>query len=244
MADAPLTTTVAPGELRACLVIHLLHIRKTGGSALWHAIKAHARTDRRAIIHHPHTTLLSHVPRGEKAIFFLRDPLTRFVSGFYCRQRQGLPRYDSPWKHGERAAFERFHTPNELARTLSSPHRVQRELAWAAMGNIQHLCSTLTWLESEAYLRSRLPEIFYIGFQETLNEDFEHLKQKLSLPAPLRISDDEVAAHRNPAHLDYHLDDLAVANLRAWYETDQCILDFCRTHAEELNRRAAPVQGA
>ena len=81
---------------------------------------------------------------------------------------------------------------------------------------------------SSARGRTSLPEIFYIGFQETLNEDFEHLKQKLGLPAHLRLSDDEVAAHRNPAHLDYHLDDLAVANLRAWYETDQRMLDFCR----------------
>jgi hypothetical protein len=225
------------GDRRAGLVIHLLHVRKTGGTALWHALEAHARADRRVIVHHPHGTLLRDIPPGELAIFLLRDPLTRFVSGFYCRQREGRPRYDSPWKTGERAAFERFRSPNELARTLSSPDRVQRELAWAAMGSIQHLASTLTWLESEAYLGSRLQDVFFIGFQETLNEDFDRLKQKLGLPADLRLSGDEIAAHRNPARLDYHLDDLAVANLGAWYEADQRILDFCRRRAPEVNAR-------
>jgi hypothetical protein len=229
--------TDAPGEREAGLVVHLLHIRKTGGTVLWHALEPHARTDRAVLVRHPHATQLRDVPPGEKAVFFLRDPLTRFVSGFYCRQRQGRPRYDSPWKAGERVAFERFHTPNELARALSSSDRVRREHAWAAMGTIQHLCSTLTWLESEEYVRSRLDDVFYIGFQETLRDDFERLKEKLGLPAEMRLSEDAVEAHRNPQHLDYRLDDLAAANLRAWYESDQHILDFCRTQAAAVNER-------
>jgi hypothetical protein len=234
--------TDAPGERHSGLVVHLLHVRKTGGTVVWHAIEPHARTDGRVIVHHPHGTLLRDVPPGEKAIFFLRDPITRFVSGFYCRQRQGRPRYDSPWKPGERVAFERFESPNDLATALSSADRVRRQHAWSAMGAIQHLCSTLTWLENEAYLRSRLPDIFYIGFQESLGEDFERIKQKLDLPADLRLTDDEVAAHRNPAHLDYHLDDVAVANLRAWYEADQSMLDYCRSLATEVNGRPACSQ--
>lgn len=237
MSDRSPGRTDAPGDTRAKRVIHLLHIRKTGGTVLWHALKEHANSDRHTIVHHPHGTLLHHVPSGELVIFALRDPFTRFVSGFYCRQREGRPRYNSPWKPGERIAFERFRTPNDLARTLSSPDKIQREFAWAAMGSIEHLCTTLTWLESETYLRTRLPDIFFIGFQETLNDDFERLKQKLGLAVDLWLSDDEVAAHRNPAHLDYHLDDLAVANLAAWYEADQRILDFCRRHAPEINAR-------
>jgi hypothetical protein len=225
-------------------VIHLLHVRKTGGTVLWHGLAAHARTDRYSIVHHPHATLLRHVPPGELAVFILRDPITRFVSGFYCRQREGRPRYDSPWKAGERLAFAQFASPNELARSLSSPRRAEREAAWAAMGTIQHLSSTLTWLESEEYLRSRLGDLFYIGFQKTLNEDFERLKEKLGLPAELTLTDDEIEAHRNPAHLDYHLDERAVANLRAWYEADQRILDYCRTHAAEVNARLIPARGA
>jgi Sulfotransferase family len=231
---------VAPGKV----LIHLLHIRKTGGTVLKHALDASARMDRCEILQHGHGTLLRHVPQGEQVIFFLRDPLTRFVSGFYCRQRQGLPRYNSPWKPDERAAFEQFSSPNELARTLCSSDRARRQLAWTAMGSIQHLCSTLTWLEGEAYLRSRLPDLFYIGFQETLNRDFESLKHKLGLPEDLRLSDDEVAAHRAPAHFSYHLDDVAKANLREWYDADQRMVDFCRTHAAQINGRPFPGEKA
>jgi Sulfotransferase family len=231
--------------MAACeITVHVLHVPKTGGTVLKHALEAYPRTDRCAIIQHAHGTFLRDVPAGEQVIFLLRDPLTRFVSGFYSRQRNGYPRYNGSWKPGERAAFERFSSPNELARTLSSSEREQRQLAWSAMGSIQHLCSTLAWLEGEAYLRSRLPDIFYIGFQETLNQDFDYLRPKLGLPEELKLSDDEVVAHRNPAHLDYHLDDLAAANLREWYQADQRLLDFCRSHAPQVNARPASVQAA
>jgi Sulfotransferase family len=234
-----LVPVCAPHEPRAddTTVVHLIHVRKTGGTALRHAFDAHPRTERYRIVHHGHGTLLRDVPVAEKAIFFLRDPVARFVSGFYCRQRMGQPRYTSPWTAGERAAFERFHTPNDLASTLSSTDETEKSLAQDAMRAIRHLCSVFTWLESEAFLRSRLPDIFYIGFQETLEQDFERLKHKLGLPPDLRLSEDETLAHRRPAHLDGRLDDVAIANLQAWYEADQKIIDVCRRLSVQINQR-------
>jgi hypothetical protein len=225
-------------EMDDAVVVHLIHVRKTGGTALKHAFDAYPRTDRYRILHHGHGTLLRDVPPSEKAIFFLRDPVARFVSGFYCRQRMGQPRYISPWTANERAAFEHFRTPNELASMLYSADESERSLAQEAMRAIQHLCSVFTWLESEAYLLSRLPDIFYIGFQETLSEDFERLKRKLGLRSELRLSEDEVLSHRRPAHLDGHLDDLAVENLRTWYETDRKIIDLCRMLSAQINGRS------
>ena len=215
--------------------VHLVHVPKTGGTVLKHALREYRLWNGGTIVLHGHDTGLGDVPPGDRVMFFLRDPLTRFVSAFYSRQRKGYPRFNGSWKPGEREAFERFQTPNELARTLSSSDRAQRELAWSAMGNIQHLRSTLTWLESEAYLRSRLEDIFYIGFQETLDRDFEGLKRKLGLPVELRLSGDEVEAHRNPARLDCRLDDLGVGNLREWYEADWRVVDFCRGQAPRVN---------
>jgi hypothetical protein len=237
--EAPGAVASGARGQRGAVRVHLLHIGKTGGTVLKHALEAHPRTSRFAIVLHDHGTRLRDVPEGEKVVFFLRDPLTRFVSGFYSRQRKGRPRHDSPWSRGERAAFERFRSPSELAIALSSPDATAQAHARRAMWAIHHLRSTLIWLESERCLASRLPDIFYIGFQETLNEDFERLKQKLGLPAGLLLSDDEVVAHKNPAHLDYRLGDLAVTNLRAWYRADQRMLDFCRAHAAEVNARPA-----
>ncbi len=46
--------------------------------------------------------ILRNITEGEGIIFFLRDPTSRFVSGFYSRQRQGQPRYYSPWSSDEK----------------------------------------------------------------------------------------------------------------------------------------------
>ena len=71
--------------------VHFLHIRKTGGTAVKHALKSHLRTRRYLIFLHKHNVKLKDVPVGDKVFFFLRDPVSRFVSGFYSKQRRGRP---------------------------------------------------------------------------------------------------------------------------------------------------------
>ena len=70
-----------------------LHIGKTGGSAVQHALRSLARED---IVLCGHDVSLNDVPRGAKAVASIRHPVDRFVSGFYSRLRQGLPRYNAP----------------------------------------------------------------------------------------------------------------------------------------------------
>ena len=53
------------------------------------------------------------------AIFPLRDPVTRFVSGFYSRLRRGRTAVLHPAHEAERKAFEWFPTPQELADALA-----------------------------------------------------------------------------------------------------------------------------
>ena len=57
---------------------------------------------------------------GEPVAFFVRHPVSRFVSGFNSRMRKGRPRRNVEWSEGERWSFERFRTPDELARALAS----------------------------------------------------------------------------------------------------------------------------
>ena len=59
-------------------------------------------------------SILNDVPAGEKVVFFTRDPVSRFISGFYSRKDgdhgtrfRGLPARKPP--------FPEFSTPNELA---------------------------------------------------------------------------------------------------------------------------------
>ena len=92
-------------------VVHFLHISKTGGTAVKHALHDSLALTRCALLLHGHRVKLMDVPDGEKAAFFLRDPVSRFCSGFYSRKRQGRPRFDFPWSPAEELAFGRFSTP-------------------------------------------------------------------------------------------------------------------------------------
>lgn len=220
--------------------VHLLHIGKTGGSAVKHALSGHLVSRDQVIYLHPHDVTLADVPAGDGVIFFLREPVSRFLSGFYSRQRQGKPRYHAPWSPEEKLAFERFATPNELAVALSSTDDDERAAAGRAMADIAHVRDGYAkWLLSEEYLRSRADDLLLIGFQEELARDFELLKSKLELPAGIALPDDDVLAHRNPDNLDTKLEATATENIKRWYEEDDRFIRVC----QELNERQDRVAG-
>lgn len=214
--------------------IHFLHIRKTGGTAIRYALQG-CVSKRYVVSLHGHGVKLRDLPRGEGVIFFVRDPVTRFVSGFYSRKREGRPRHYSPWRPGEEQAFSNFSSPNELAVALSSKDREERLRAIDAMENISHLSSHYwDWFESEEYFRSRLSDIFFIGFQETLNEDFERLKAKLGLIYDATLPTDATKSHRTPLNFDRTLNATAIRNLRNWYREDYEFVSLC----QEIEGRA------
>jgi hypothetical protein len=210
-------------------LVHFLHIGKTGGSALKHAFRAYPPEGRYQVVFHKHGVRLRDIREGEAFMFLVRDPISRFVSGFYSRQREGRPRRVSPWSPEEKAAFERFATPNELAVAITSPEVAERKAAHAAMSGIAHVRSSYwLWFEDEAYFRSRASDLFFIGFQERLSEDFEILRSRLGLPEEARLPFDATLAHRNPENLDKRLSTEAVENLERWYARDFEFLACCR----------------
>ncbi len=210
--------------------VHLLHIGKTGGTALKHALGSVADRPGRLILKlRRHGTTLRDVPPGDRVIFFLRDPVSRFISGFCSRQREGRPRYLFPHTEGERLAFATFQNPNDLALALSSVDPVRKERAFAAMREIGHVKHGYArWLHSADSLRARVADLFFIGWQETLADDFALLKAKLSLDPRLRLPDDEITAHRSPPDVARRLDDVATQNLRSWYADDYALIRECR----------------
>lgn len=145
----------------------ILHNRKTGGTALRDVIKQHVRI-------HPDASLQSFghsmtFPRFNKkypqakVIFFIREPLSRFVSGFYSRLRQGQPRYNTPWTKQEAKAFSYFKTPNALAEALSSEQFAIRRRAMHAMRAIGHVRHTyVEFLGSVAFLEKHAHKIFLL----------------------------------------------------------------------------------
>lgn len=205
--------------------VHYLHIGKTGGTAVKAALEAAAAPRRIRLFLHPHKVTLQDIPVNESCFFFVRDPLNRFVSGFYSRQRQGRPRHNWAWTPDEEAAFKVFPTPNALAVSLSSEDEALRQAAADAMNSIRHVRDSLwRWLVDEEYLRSRRESVLFVGSQEHLEQDFASLTRMLGISAEL--PNDEVHAHRNPTHLDRRLEETAIKNLRNWYERDYACLDL------------------
>src|SRR5205085_937617 len=88
------------------------------------------------------------------------------------------------------------------------------------------------WFGDPDSFRRRLGDVFFIAFQESLDDDFELLKQKLGLPSEARLPCEEAAAHRTPASFPRALSDQARANLERWYADD---IEFVR-----LSRQLAP----
>jgi hypothetical protein len=217
-------------------IVHVLHIGKTGGTAVKHALAPVLSTAVPGLQLHQHQTRLRDIPCGEQVVFFVRDPISRFVSGFHSRQRQGQPRHNFPWSDGERQAFAQFSTPAELGIALSSLDSDRRTAALQAMKNIGHVRSSYwDWFDNEAYFLSRTRDLFFIGFQETLAEDFGRLRCKLHLRDTVRLPDDDVLAHRSPSGLDRELNEAARRNLTQWYARDYRFVELCREIAHELH---------
>lgn len=218
--------------------VHFLHIGKTGGTAVRNALQDH-RWGRYNLAFHPHETLLTDVPRGELVVFLLRDPVTRFVSGFDNQRRHGAPFYEGRWTEEEQIAFERFDTASGLATALGSADGSQREAAEAAMSAIHHLRQPFWfWFRDEAYFRSRIDDVLFVGFQETLGEDFKALREKLELPDSVRLPEDDRRAQRRPDEAR-PLSASEARTVRDWYAADY---HFIRLVEETLLDRPAPIE--
>lgn len=212
--------------------ISVLHIGKTGGTALKGGLSSYMRQtgDRRFALHgHDDTLERIWAADPRRPVFFaVRDPITRFVSGFSSRLRRGRPRYDVPWTDDETIAFSRFPSPNALGEALSD--REHRAAAVAAMSQIRHVNTALVdWLVSPTYLEQHADKILYIAHQSDLTADEKQICEVLGVPAPL-LPDDDIGAHRTPAGMATRLSDLAKANLAHWYALDFAVYDWCLEH--------------
>lgn len=199
--------------------IQFLHIGKTGGNAVRAALRP--LIDDGRVVWHRHAVNLADIAPGQAVAFFVRDPVSRFVSGFNSRLRCGRPAKSSPWKPDERTAFERFPTPDALASALAGPEGEARDAAKAAMHAIAHVNKPLShFLTSADLVESRRDDIRFIGFQETLAADFQRMTTVLGLPAEIKLPEDPVVAHRTPEGFETGLSDAGRAAIEAWYAED------------------------
>jgi hypothetical protein len=220
--------------------IHVLHIGKTGGSAIKHALSQAQHDASFELVFHGHDTALSAIEPAEPVMFSLREPVGRFVSAFHSRQRCGQPRYFFAWSELEQRVFAAFTTPEELALSLADRSDRHHPLALEALEGIRHFRRLNQWLGSETFLHSRASQILFVTFQETLNRDFETLRQVLELPASISLPTDDVQAHRNPAGLRKEIAAAGREALNSWYAEDACLIAACRRLMEERGYQPIP----
>ena len=219
--------------LDCCRVaVHFVHIGKTGGTAIKHVLRPIFRAETetalgKVILHKGHTFKLADVPRGDKAIFCVRDPLSLFVSAFHSRLRKGQPKFYFEWSPAEAAAFERFSTPQALAEGLGSDDEETRKAAEDAMKAIQHIRGIRRFLGSPKQVMAHRRQIAYIGRQETLDDDWHRIRALLELPEEIELPSDPKKAHRRTPSSDPALDPRAEEILRGYYRQDYEIIAAC-----------------
>jgi hypothetical protein len=207
---------------------HMIHIGKTGGTALKDSLKPVVMSGRYEIILHGHETCLDHIPVGEKVFFVLRDPVDRYVSGFNSRLRCGRPRYFTPWTPSEQVAFEEFGSADSLGRALSSATEGERSRALRAMMSIEHVCSSYWhWFSGRYDMERRADDLLFAAWFPDLSASFPRLRELLGLEDSVTLPDDDVRAHRTPSGVDRSLSALARTNLRYWYGCDYAFIEFC-----------------
>ena len=175
-----------------------------------------------------HGFTFSDLKKDELVFFVVRDPVSRFVSSFYSRKREGKPKNYNPWSDIERVSFGLFDTPNALAEALSSNDEDVKQAALKAMRGINHVKNHYwDWFKDEETLRNGSDKILYIMRQEYLTEDFDKFCNKFKLKLkPLPI--DPVKSHRNPLSSDSSISQKGLENLRRWYSSDFQFIEILR----------------
>lgn len=205
--------------------VHLLHIGKTGGTAIRHALRPYRQFFYNIQLH-GHGRSLAGVPRGEKVVLFLRSPHERLASGFYSRYRKGQPRYYKEWSAFEEKFFAAFKTPNEWAIALGDSSHPEHDLAVAGQNRVTHLKPYTSWCGSVEYFKSRSPDLLLVGCQETLDYDFVRLKRRLLIPPMASLPKDDISSHKTPAYMDKTLSEAAQSAVRTHYAGDYALHDF------------------
>jgi hypothetical protein len=200
--------------------IHFLHLGKNAGTEIARYIDA-LNTERGPvrIKKHGHNTFLRHLPATDRYFFSVRDPISRFQSGFYSRKRKGQPRIYSEWSAYERVAFDTFEHANDLAEALFRSDELGAA-AFGAMKSIRHTAQNqVDWFYGCGNLFKVRPPVAVIRHGH-FAADVMTLQRKLGVERPVLLPSDRVASHQNDYREIPELSELAARNLRTWYAQD------------------------
>ena len=211
--------------------IAFLHIGKNAGTQISYLAKQIEESVGVKIVNCGHEIKLFMLPEGAQYFFSIRDPVSRYKSGFYSRKRKGQPRIYNEWTEHEDLAFSRFEHANDLAECLFKNDQDGFE-AVQAIQSISHTSrQQIDWFQRTGQFLIINPPIWIIR-QENFCNDFSDFltKSKIGLSySELKVSDDVMATHQNDYTEVPKFSDIAVANLKRWYARDFVFYELCET---------------
>jgi len=92
------------------------------------------------------------------------------------------------------------------------------------------------WLGSAAYLYLNRGKVLYVARQESLEEDWERIKELLGIPQEQMLPVDDIVAHRTSYTGDMSIGEEGLLALRRWYAEDYRLLEI----AEALRQGREP----
>lgn len=217
--------------------IHFLHLRKCAGTQVGTLARQINGIGKVRILKHGHGMGLKDLPASAEYFFSIRDPISRFHSGFYGhKQRRHNPHHHKSRRldRHERQAIADFDHANDLAESLFADGPLG-DKAFGAMKTLRHLAKgQADWfLHTGAFLDSHPP--IWILRQELFDTDFERFLQRANLDevaAKIEVSTDDLASNRRNHGEVPPFSDKAQANLRRWYEQDFVFVDMCHRWLE------------
>jgi len=218
--------------------IHFLHIGKCAGTQINHLIEQiNDASSIGRVIEHKHDFFLKNL-KGKKRYFFsLRDPISRFKSGFYSRKRKGMPRRYSDWSIYDQKAFQDFEHANDLAESLFAHGNLGRD-AFGAMKSIRHTAQNQSdWVYCKGNFLNVNPPVWIVRV-EHFDKDFENFIKRSELGVAfkdLNIARDPLRSHSNDYTDSPELSDKAKDNLAKWYLQD---FEFYKTCEHWLNNQS------
>ena len=227
--------------------IHFLHIGKCAGSQvriLAQDINARSKTLR--IVKHRHDFYFDRLRETDRYFFSIRDPISRFRSGFYCRKRRSQPVYDFAWSSGESLAYNHFEHANDLAEALFSEGETGRQ-AFMAMKSIRHTAQNqVDWFARFGDIFVTRPPVWIIR-QENFEDDLAVLSRLLGADLVGIVQQQRgtgAAFHSNDYAGARPLSELAKANLTRWYAQDFEFYKACENWIHEQPEGTKPVSAS
>ena len=213
-------------------VVYFLHIGKAAGSQV-KQMMVQVNAARSDIYLHglTHDVTLAELPEPSDYFFSIRDPISRFRSGFYSRKRRGRPLNNIAWTPHEESAFANFEHAADLAEALFAPGE-QGLKAAAAMKSIRHTAQDqIDWFALAGDVFTVRPPVWVLR-QEHLEEDLKVLLDRLGVDFTPEARQDAKGTHANDYSGIPELTEAGIANLRRWYAQDFAFYEAVETWME------------